>query len=354
VDGDSGEWQRGPTALWQYVAFRGTAAVPPRAVAVGVAIGAWAEARRQNYWAGDLHPSCVAALESLPGWSWAGRSERRWSTRYAGAMPPDNAVAGRLHIGEWATAQRRAHAAGNLPKPLTEQLDALPGLQWTEDRWQRGLTALRAYLAQHETLEDVDGAEIHGFALGHWVKRCRDDYRSGSLNGWQIDDLESLPGWTWRGPDERWRQGIAALRAYYLRHGGAQPPRRAVVNGFAIGAWSKNVDATTGRAPSAPSMSPSSSRYRPGRGRSGADRERTELLVRGGDRRGQGADQGRGLVQLRPAHTGGGSCCDAGLRRRGQRLRTCDRCGHGDLRCSLRPSPGGVCRPADRPAQSLT
>ena len=136
-------------------------------------------------------------------------------------MPPDNAVAGRLHIGEWATAQRRAHAAGNLPKPLTEQLDALPGWQWTEDRWQRGLTALRAYLAQHETLEDVDGAEIHGFALGHWVKRCRDDYRSGSLNGWQIDDLESLPGWTWRGPDERWRQGIAALRAYYLRHGGA-------------------------------------------------------------------------------------------------------------------------------------
>jgi Helicase associated domain len=237
VDGDSGEWQRGLTALWQYVAFRGTAAVPPRAVAVGVAIGAWAEARRQNYWAGDLHPSCVAALESLPGWSWAGRSERRWSTRYAGAMPPDNAVAGRLHIGEWATAQRRAHAAGNLPKPLTEQLDALPGWQWTEDRWQRGLTALRAYLAQHETLEDVDGAEIHGFALGHWVKRCRDDYRSGSLNGWQIDDLESLPGWTWRGPDERWRQGIAALRAYYLRHGGAQPPRRAVVNGFAIGAW---------------------------------------------------------------------------------------------------------------------
>ena len=81
-------------------------------------------------------PSSVLrpALESLPGWSWAGRSERRWPTRYAAAMPPDNAVAGRLHIGEWATAQRRAHAAGNLPKPLTEQLDALPGWQWTEDR----------------------------------------------------------------------------------------------------------------------------------------------------------------------------------------------------------------------------
>ena len=260
MDGDSGEWQRGLTALWQYVAFRGTAAVPPRAVAVGVAIGAWAEARRQNYWAGDLHPSCVAALESLPGWSWAGRSERRWSTRYAGAMPPDNAVAGRLYIGEWATAQRRAHAAGNLPKPLTEQLDALPGWQWTEDRWQRGLTALRAYLAQHETLEDIDSVEIHGFALGHWVKRCRDDYHSGSLNAWQIDDLESLPGWTWRGPDERWRQGITALHAYYLRYGAAQPPQKTVVKASRSVPGSKDVDATTGRAPSAASMSPNSSR----------------------------------------------------------------------------------------------
>ena len=53
----------------------------------------------------------------------------------------------------------------------------------------------------------------------------------------QIDDLESLPGWTWRGPDERWRQGIAALRAYFLRYGCAQPPQRAVVDGSPIGAW---------------------------------------------------------------------------------------------------------------------
>ena len=78
---------------------------------------------------------------------------------------------------------------------------------------------------------------IDGFALGRWVKRCRDDYRSGSLDTRQIDDLESLPGWTWRGPDERWRQGIAALRAYYLRYGCARPPQKAIVDGFALGAW---------------------------------------------------------------------------------------------------------------------
>jgi Helicase associated domain len=72
----------------------------------------------------------------------------------------------------------------------------------------------KAYLAHHATLDSVDDVVIDGFALGRWVKRCRDDYRSGSLDTRQIDELESLPGWTWRGPDERWRQGIAALRAY--------------------------------------------------------------------------------------------------------------------------------------------
>lgn len=247
MDGDSEEWQRGLAAVQQYVAHRGKAAVPTRAVAGGVAVGAWVEARRQDYWTGDLHPSCVAALESLPGWSWAGRSERRWSIRFTalreyldqhpGAMPPHSAVTGKLRIGEWVTEQRRAYAASTLPQPLAERLDALPGWKWGEDRWQRGLAALRDYLAQHETLDDVDSVEIRGIVLAHWVKRCRDDYQSGSLDVEQIDDLESLPGWTWRGPDERWRNGIAALHAYYLRYGSAQPPQKTVVDGFAIGAW---------------------------------------------------------------------------------------------------------------------
>lgn len=247
MDGDSEEWQRGLAAVQQYVARRGKAAVPTRAVAGGVAVGAWVEARRQDYWTGGLPPSRVAALESLPGWSWAGRSERRWSARYAalqqyldqnpGAMPLHTAVIGKLRVGEWVTEQRKAYTAGTLPRPLAERLDALPGWRWDEDRWQRGLAALRDYLAQHETLDDIDNVEISGLVIGHWVKRCRDDYHSGSLQAGQIDDLESLPGWTWRGPDERWRQGITALHAYYLRYGSAQPPQKTVFEGFPIGSW---------------------------------------------------------------------------------------------------------------------
>ena len=243
----SGDWHRGWTALQQFVAIRGTAVVPSRAVAYGVAIGSWADSRRQEYWAGGLAPAHVAALESLPGWTWEGRSQKRWTARYEAlrryitdhgpAMPPPNATSGKLRIGEWVTEQRRAHKAGSLPKPLTEQLESLPGWDWHDDRWRRGLAAAETYLAHHATMDSVGDGVIDGFALGRWVKCCRDDYRSGSLDTRQIDDLESLPGWRWRGPDERWRQGIAALRAYYLRYGSARPPQKAIVDGFALGAW---------------------------------------------------------------------------------------------------------------------
>ncbi len=105
MDGDSGEWQRGLTALRQYVACRGTAAVPPRAVAVGVAIGAWAEARRQNYWAGDLHPSCVPLSNPSP--AGVGQAEARASL----AHPLRRSDATRQRGGRPTPYRRMGHRA---------------------------------------------------------------------------------------------------------------------------------------------------------------------------------------------------------------------------------------------------
>ena len=214
----------------------------------------------------------------LPGWRWEGRSQRRWEARFAAlnrylaehglTTPPSNALSGKLRVGEWAAKQRRAHAAGTLPTPLVEKLESLPGWRWHgDDRWRRGFGAVRDYLAQHTTLESVDHVEIDGFALGNWVQRCREDYRSGTLSHAQIDDLESLPGWTWSGPDERWRQGFAALRAYYVRYGSARPPQKTVITGFALGQW---VHPPPSRLPTGnPQPRPGSrarSHCRPGRG----------------------------------------------------------------------------------------
>ena len=204
MDGDSGEWQRGLTALWQYVAFRGTAAVPPRAVAVGVR---WCVGRGPQAELLGRRPSSVLrpALESLPGWSWAGRSERRWPPatpqrchRQRGGRPtPYRRMGHRAATGARRRhpteaphrATRRSARLAVERGPLTARSQLLSGPTWPSTRHSRTSTAPRSTASPSD-----------------WVKRCRDDYRSGSLNGWQIDDLESLPGWTWRGPDERWRR----------------------------------------------------------------------------------------------------------------------------------------------------
>ena len=150
-------------------------------------------------------------------------------------MPPATALFGKLRVGEWVAdteGLRGRHPA----EASCRETRPLPGWRWNEDRWRRGLAALSDYFA-HTNADAVDHVEIDGLRARALVRRCRDDYRSGSLQPGQIDDLESLPGWTWRGPDERWRQGFAALRAYYLRYGSARPPQKTVIDGFALGPW---------------------------------------------------------------------------------------------------------------------
>jgi len=57
---------------------------------------------------------------------------RQHMADHSGAMPAPNARVGKLHIGEWVIEQCRTYAAGQLPLPLAEQFEALPG--WTKRR----------------------------------------------------------------------------------------------------------------------------------------------------------------------------------------------------------------------------
>jgi hypothetical protein len=136
-------WQRGLAALRRYAAVKGTARVSLGARAGRVDIGSWADTQRAQYWAGTLHPQRCAALESLPGWDWSGKHQRKWHSRLAalrryarthdvGEVPVDAAV-DRLRIGAWAAAQRAAHAAGTLPARNAAVLETIFGWTWKTD-----------------------------------------------------------------------------------------------------------------------------------------------------------------------------------------------------------------------------
>lgn len=246
---DDSEWERCIAALRQFVAARGSAPVPIRAVAGGVPVGAWAAARRTDYWTGALSTVQVAALESVPGWDWSGSAQKRWEAGFAlvrrysdehgTAMVPADVVLDRFSVGKWARAQHVSHAAGRLPEALTARLEALPGWLWTtvDERWEVGLRTLHDYVAEHGTADVPAGAQLDGYRLGLWVRRHREDHRAGDLSPDQVDALEALPGWRWGGTEQQWDEGIAALRSYVAEHGVASPAQKTVIDGFPLGMW---------------------------------------------------------------------------------------------------------------------
>jgi hypothetical protein len=156
------EWQERLEAVRAHAAARGGALPPP-----GHALDAWLEAQRRARRAGEapprpgrparapLAPARVAALEALPGWSWAPvfKTDAAWGARLAtirahaavlGRPPTDAEEPG---IGAWIYNQRaaRAAAAAGRPPPgrwsaeRAAALEAVPG--WTWEHRPRGARA---------------------------------------------------------------------------------------------------------------------------------------------------------------------------------------------------------------------
>jgi hypothetical protein len=242
-------WTESMAALRHYIAARGSALVPARARADGVAVGHWAATQRKSYWGGRLQPEQVRELENLPGWTWGGAHERRWRRhfraliRYAGghdvADLRSGAVIDRLHLGAWADKQRSAYAVGTLPAPITALLASVPGWQWDErrDPWQRGLQAARDYASRHGGIERVDRSDPGDRALSNWLRRYAEKYEAGELSPAQAAAVETLPGWKRRDRNASWNRGLAALIGYADRHGHARPPQNEKIDGFALGLW---------------------------------------------------------------------------------------------------------------------
>jgi hypothetical protein len=268
------DWDHGLAALKRYVAARGSAVMPPAARADGVAVGAWVAARREEYWGGRLDPKRAELLESMPGWDWSGRHQRRWFTVFAAltrfvakhhiAEIEPGLVFDRVRLGSWVESQRAAFAAGTLPPHNADLLAAIPGWEWAprrpgtngsartprprpavlperrtadDDRWDAGYTALCAYTRQRGNATPPRDATFDGFALGEWVHEIRRRHRRGDLTTSRAEALERLPGWLWSVADAAWQQGFESLLRYRAAHGTASPTVSVVFDGIRLGAW---------------------------------------------------------------------------------------------------------------------
>jgi hypothetical protein len=243
------EWDRCLAAVERFIAVRGVAPIPLRAVADGVAVGVWARDQQERYWAGQLPAADAARLETLPGWSWSGPAEQKWHRALAALVQyanehgttaiPRARVVGEIRLGEWVAAQRAGHGAGTLPPGNAARLAQVPHWRWTVDdeRWERGLAVLRAHVERQGTATPSPTAIVDGFRLGAWVRERRAEHRAGGLPQDHVALLESLPGWRWSTSVERWTRGLQALLTYAERYGSPNPPQHARVDGFPVGQW---------------------------------------------------------------------------------------------------------------------
>jgi hypothetical protein len=247
----SNSWRDAVAALRSYVERRGTAEVPVRARARGLNLGKWTARCRDDYWHGVLSLEHTRQLEAVDTWQWGPDRSGTWRhafnavARYAAergtTVFAEETTFDRVDLQAWAAAQRAAYAAGCLPIAAVGLLEQLPGWQWDVDiaRWAQGLAVARLYIERHGGLEAVTReTRIGAFRLGHWIQRCREDYRGGTMRPERSAELEALQGWSWRQPQlQSWTDGLQALRDFISQSGHASPSQHEVMDGFPIGWW---------------------------------------------------------------------------------------------------------------------
>ena len=243
-------WDNAFAVLRLYHDTRGNAQVGPRVRAHGVNLGKWVSQCRDDYWDGLLSPEHISRLESVDGWQWGPPRSGSWrhalhalsgyATQHGTTLLVEHTTVDGVDLQAWTSLQRQAYIALNLPATRVEMLEELPGWEWDAElvRWRQGLRAARLHIQRHGSLKSVDReTRLGDFRLGHWIQRCREDYRAGTLPADRVDELQALPGWTWGRPHDNWREGLHYLNRFVTQNGHASPPQHTVIDGYPIGWW---------------------------------------------------------------------------------------------------------------------
>lgn len=247
-------WNDALAALQRYQSQRGTTDVGPNIRAYGIDLGKWVARCRDDYWDGQLDLDHVAALEAVTGWHWGAEPIDSWRHVYhvlaayahrtgTTIAQPGTVVEG-VDVSAWSAAQRQAYIDLELTGPQIHLLEELTDWQWDADtaRWRDGIAAATRWIADQRTLESVHrDTRLQDYPLGHWLHRCREDYRAGSLTPERAAELEALPGWSWGRHHDTWDEGLRVLRAFVQREGHACPSQHTVVDGHRIGWWVTQV-----------------------------------------------------------------------------------------------------------------
>lgn len=171
----------------------------------GFKLASWVSEQRSRR--DRLSPRCVQLLESLPGWIW--EKEDLWDFFYSRlisyvrangtSLVPFRYTESDCKLGNWVAYQRENFK--NLGSQRISKLEELPGWTWDPlgDQWRIAFDGLKLIAEQTGSAMITSRFKLdNGFQIGQWVRRQWRNKRS--LEPYQIQMLESLPGWEW-GPE---------------------------------------------------------------------------------------------------------------------------------------------------------
>ena len=215
------QWKRNFNALKKYLRTHHDGEYPTQGDSSG--LGTWIKAQRTAYKQPKntkrkyfLSKDKINKLESLPGWAWKAH-DAQWKRNFNalkeyvighdGKYPTQGDSSG---LYSWIRRQREAYKQPKNTdlKPLSddqiEKLESLRGWSWNAHgvRWNRNFNALKKYVIDHNGEYPTQGDPS---GLGRWIHTQRQAYKRTEntkrkpLSDDQINKLESLPRWTWKG-----------------------------------------------------------------------------------------------------------------------------------------------------------
>ncbi len=241
-------WDDAFNALTAYIEREGHARIPRTHVEVEIALGNWVLVQRQTYKAGKLAAERIAKLNALPDWSWDPK-HAAWECGFAELSAfaereghtdvARHHVQGKYLLGSWVHNQRNFYRRGKIAAERVKMLEALPGWSWgpKEYAWEKGFSALTAFLEREGHIRAPHGHLEHGVRLCTWIQMQRQYWKKNKLSADRISRLEAEQGWVWEPLQAAWEEGFAALAAYLKREGHARIAKKHIEGGVELGSW---------------------------------------------------------------------------------------------------------------------
>lgn len=185
----------------------------------------WCHRQRTDYSQGLLTEGKVALLRKLTWWKWEvvgqnergeGRSWKDFDTHIQEVrifvdqhkrLPKDGGSPDERRLGQWLQSQRHRRKQGLLQERRAAELETLPGWFWSRDLdgpWWASFEKVKTYCEKYRKPPSAGSLNPVFRKLGEWTSAQRQTFlgnrpNARALTQRQIESLEALPGWFWKG-----------------------------------------------------------------------------------------------------------------------------------------------------------